>query len=203
MNTKKDAIRNSNNVFFNNINKILTSQLLTQVETVNDAVEYNLLKTHEEYKISDFFLWQSVMIVHKEISPLLNEELNTHWQTIYQFLYDCIGKNVEKNHQTNIDAFDEIIKFRNKNNLKTKFNLPNVKPSILFEKFPRSHNHLIYTESSGWGEPSSVSISPQATYADLWIAAEHLYFNSKDLQNKVLVNFISTNEGLVAVFDIE
>lgn len=182
---------------------LLASDLQLITESVCNAVMSNLHQVNPGFQISDKFLWNSVLVVNEKVAPYLNSELQKNWKIIQSFLYACVGQDVEK-HYAHLSAIqDELNEFSKKHNLKTKFQLKTLYSGILDAHFDKPHNQLIYGEESGWGEHGSVSISQPTTYANLWFAAEHLYNHSKDAQNKVITNFISTKDGLVVIFDIE
>lgn len=203
MKSEKSNILNAKQSFFDKTQNILSQVFQIQVESICDAVSHNLHKTVPGFQISDKFLWDSVINVKNNLIPYLNNELQTEWKIIEEYLYSCVGKDVEEYYRINSFVHEELDAFAKTHNLKTKFKLPNLKNGILDATLDKDYSHLFYTEDSGWGESGSVSLSGPISYANLWLAAEHLYIHSKDLKNNVITNFICTKNGLIVIFDVD
>lgn len=199
----EQKIRNAANVFRNQILPLLSHKLHTEVETVCDAVGHNLVATVAGFQINDKFLWTSVLHIQDHLIPVLSDEFKNEWGIIYDFLYERIGRDVENHYQEMKRVTETVDNFRKKNNLKTKWGIAFNNENFLHTIYPQSSNFLIYNESSGWGNPSTVALTPNATYGDIWIAANSLYINSGDTMSKVIKSIQPTSDGLVVIFDIE
>jgi hypothetical protein len=198
-----NEIFNAKQSFFNKTQNLFSQKFQNKIESVCDAVSHNLYKTVPGFQISDKFLWDAVTDLKKNVIPNLNSELQQEWKIIEDFLYYCVGKDVEEYYRINSAVDDELAAFAKKHNLKTKFKLRNLKNGILDLTLDKHYSHLFYTEASGWGELGSVSLSQPLNYANLWIAAENLYINSKDVKSNVITNFIYHNNQLIVIFDVD
>lgn len=203
MTNTNQKLLNASQTFAQKTDKILSQKFHIQVETVCDAVAHNIHKVVPGFQISDKFLWAAVLSVKQEVIPHLNIELQDTWKIIEDFLYECVGKDVEAHYKSLEEIQKELDDFALKHNLQTKFGLKPLHHGILSSIYKTNHTDFMYGDESGLGETSSVNIPSPTTYGNLWIAAEQLYKNSQDFQSKVITNFINKADGLMVIFDTE
>lgn len=170
-------------------NHFLSEGLKSQFEKIENQIQVSFLNDYspEKNKESLTFVWKSTEAFEKSVKAFLNDELVKQWSLIYEYVKNLAGNViVEQENRRVQDKKDEevVSEIGNAYDLSVVWSMEYPRDACqqidFNKKVPFNWRFLAYTTSSGWGTPNKVKLPDNATYLDVWKAADSLVKKSGD-----------------------
>lgn len=182
--------------FYTAFKPMLSAEYLDKLEAVCQAVTHEEISARPGFQQGDGYIWSCAVFLDNNLKPVLDKKHQVSWNLIFTFLKEAIGNDViaqENMFENSMKAWTDL---QYKHGFKTVWSMSNYKempPDIENEIFPMKGIEKLYyhPEYSGYGALSSVDLPKNATYLDVWRAADKLIVDSGDTHHIFIEQIIN------------
>lgn len=199
MSQKEDIFR-AIEIIKNVTNQFFSKDLKSHFEKIENQIRVSFLSgdyAPDKNKESLSFVWESTESFEKAVKGFFNNDLKAQWGVIYQYVKELAGNVIVEQENKRIqDEEDEDIvdAIGEAYGLSVVWSMEYPRDECqqidFNKKVPLNWRILAYNENSGWGKANQVELSDNATYLDVWKAADVLVKRSGDSHHIFLEDII-------------
>lgn len=179
---------------------ILNEKMMDCLQVAVDVLCQEILTPREGFQSSDEFAWLKISFFHSKMESFLSVKHKKVWGSMYAFLLEKIGNDVIAQENARNECVNSWSEEGAKNDFMVVWSMPNFlkekAPDIKNVVYPLPMKTLVYGGNSGWGNSGKIDLPENATYWDVWSAADKLVRQSGDNHHIFLEGLNLVKDGV-------